>query len=363
VTDSHVPQDGTTVDDLGNTVMTALGLAATGRRTDAAALLAPSVETLGSSRRPADPALIDASTLYATLTTGPEQLRAAYYAYRASHRVYPCGHPRRLAAADAYGAALHQHGRFGDAVIVRRHLLAGYRVHQPQAAPAAAASLAASLHATGRCTEALITVSGAWNIWRRHPYGDLSTGATILRAVIRMLRSCSRDFDIIALISQARDTPAWDNLVITHTTAAAYADTFYIDAHRGTVCTRTPQPRTRPSPVPAHSPRPPSPPRSAARSPADAWTPADPQGRDSRRPHPPTGPRAGETPTARSRSFTALADVLLHPTGTQPAGATPIRQVITPAAASVAGRPGWRTALRLAAVVLPALALVLHLTT
>ncbi|BEL12918.1 hypothetical protein Q0Z83_111090 [Actinoplanes sichuanensis] len=303
MTGPSTPHDGTTVDELGSLAMTAFGLAVTGHPADAAALLAPAVKTLDHTEVPS-PALIDVSILYATLTTGPAQLRAAHYAYHASHRLYQCGHPRRLAAADAYGIALHQHGRYTQAVAVRRRLLAGYRVHQPQASLSAAVGFAASLHAAGHCRQAQLTVCEAWDTWRHHPDGDLSTGTTLLRAIIRLLRSCRRDLDLIAVICQARDTPAWDDLVITHTTTLAAADADYIDTHRGTLCTHTPQQVTRTS---------------------------------------------------------AAAASNLRAGGSSPAGTDPRAR---PGTGSVAyQRPSWHPVLRAAAILLPALALVLHLVT
>jgi hypothetical protein len=305
MTGPGTPHDRTTVEGLDSLAMTALRLVVTGRPAEAATLLAPTVETLDHTEVPT-PALIDASILYATLTTGPAQLRAAHYAYHFGHRVFPCGHPRRLAAADAYGTALHQHRRYTEAVAVRCRLLAGYRVHQPRASLSVAADLAASLHSAGYCREAQLTVCEAWNTWRHHPHHDVSTGTIILRTTIRLLRSCRRDLDLIAVICQARDTPAWDDLVITHTTTHAAADAAYIDTHRGTLCTHTPQLPTRTSAAPTNL-------------------------------HPPKEPRACGA----------------SPDGTDPAS--------RPGTGSMAhGRSSWHTALRAAAVLLPAVALVLH---
>jgi hypothetical protein len=357
------------VGDLSEAVMTALLLSTTGRPAEAATTLGLYVTTIGLAHVLAEPELIDACTLYATLATGTEQMRAAHHAYHASHVLYPCGHPRRLAAADAYGATLHQHGLLAEAIDVRRRLLAGYRIHQPQRALPATIDLAASLHATGRCTNALNTLAGAWHTWHHHPHPDTSTGTAVLAAFMRMLRACRQDLHLLALLAQARDTSAWDDLVAAYTTQTAKADTDYIDAHRTTVCTHTHQPLTATSsvsiprnqamPTPARLPL-----TSHAHMPPP--TPVN-DGHDTQRRHPLTGYRVGDIAGAISRMLTEPgAAVLLAPDHTPQPDDSVIRQRLTDTiAAYLAHRRARRAALRTTAVLLSviAVAVLIHLLT
>jgi hypothetical protein len=348
MTDDGLPHDSLAVDELGGIVMTALGLSVTGHHAAAVAVLTPAAETLDHHSEPT-PALIDVSVLYATLCVGPNQLRVAHYAYDASHRLYKCGHPRRLAAADAYGTALHQNGHYEHAIDIRRRLLASYRIHQPQAALPAAIGLATSLHAASRCTEAHRIIVDAWNRWRDHPHDDLSTGTSLLRAAIRILRSCRRDLDLIALACRARDTPAWDELIVTRTATLTAADADYIDAHRNALCTHTPQLVTGPSATPAHHRQPQTP---VQGPPAEARTPMAARGRVAPpdRPHAPrrTGPAA-------HHSTTVSDDPVAGPSNRLLAAAHPIF------GSRAFQGPRWRRVLGTVAALLPAVALVLHL--
>ncbi|GGN38157.1 hypothetical protein GCM10010109_64740 [Actinoplanes campanulatus] len=362
---SAAPTDGE-LGDLSEAVMTALLQSTTGRPADAATTLHPYVTTIDLAQILAEPNLIDACTLYATLTTGTEQMRAAHHAYHASHVLYPCGHPRRLAAADAYGATLHQHGLLTEAIDVRRRVLAGYRIHQPQRALTAAIDLAASLHTAGRCTDALNTLAGAWHTWHHHPQPDTSTGTAVLAAFMRALRACRQDLHLLALLAQARDTPAWDDLVTSHTAQNAAADTAYIDAHRTTVCTHTPQTLTAASPeslpgqalpIPARLP-----PRSPAQTPPRA--PAT-NGHDAPRRHPLTGYRVGDIAGAISRMLTAPEAVFLLTSDRtpQPDDGAARQRLTDTIAAYLAHRRARRAALRTAAILLLviAVAVLVHL--
>ncbi|WP_436528476.1 hypothetical protein [Actinoplanes sp. HUAS TT8] len=356
------PPPAGTPSELAAAVATALRLSVTAAPGEAAAVLAPHVTGLSLDHVLADADLAETCLLYATVVTGAEQLRAAHLAYHAHHVRYPCGHPRRLAAAAAYGTALHQHGRLPEAIVVRRRVLAGYRTHQPHNALPAAVALADSLHAIGHCAEAIDLVGTAWDTWRRHPHADLTTGTTILNAYIRMLRACRHDLSLLALLAQARDTSAWSHRAATHTTEDAAADTTYIDAHRIANCTHTPQLLTGHaeatatlSLLPPHRsvPR-----RTATGEPAP--------GRIRRRRHPLAGYRASDIAAAFSRLLTAPESaILLNPDRPPHPDDAAARHRLTEAtAAYLAHRRGLRAALSTAAILLPAAAvlLVLHLT-
>ncbi|WP_328463660.1 hypothetical protein OHA21_38540 [Actinoplanes sp. NBC_00393] len=357
------------VGDLSEAVMTALLLSTTGRPTEAATTLRPYVTTADLTQVLAEPELIDACTLFATLATGTDQMRAAHHAYHASHVLYPCGHPRRLAAADAYGATLHQHGLLTDAIDVRRRVLAGYRIHQPQRALTAAIDLATSLHATGRCTDALNTLVGAWHTWHYHPHPDASTGTAVLAAFMRMLRACRQDLHLLALLAQARDTTAWDDLVASYTAQTAADDTAYIDTHRTTVCTHKHQPLTATSSgSPSEGRALPTPARLLPTPPARTPPPTPViNGHDAQRRHPLTGYRVGDIAGAISRMLTEpdAAVMLAADRMPQPDDSAVRQQLTDTIAAYLAHRRARRAALRTTAVLLPviAVAVLIHLLT
>ncbi|MFI1996837.1 hypothetical protein [Actinoplanes sp. NPDC020271] len=359
------PPVGDTPGELADAVATALRLSVTADPGEAAAVLAPHVTGLTLDQVLADAMLAETCLLYATLATGAEQLRAAQLAYHAHHVRYPCGHPRRIAAADAYGTALHQNGLLPEAIVVRRRVLVGYRTHQPQNALPAAVGLADSLHAIGHCAEAIGIVGTAWDTWRRHPHADLTTGTTILNAHVRMLLACRQDLSLLALLAQARDTCAWSHRAATLTREETAADTAYIDAHRATGCTHAPQILTGHAEATATgSLFPPLPQRQPLAGRTPPGQPAS--GRAGRCRHPLAGYRVSDIAAAFSRLLTAPdASILLDPDRPARPDDDAARQRLTEAtAACLAHRRGLRAALSTALILLPAVVvlLVLHLT-
>ncbi|WIN00083.1 hypothetical protein ACTOB_003764 [Actinoplanes oblitus] len=325
---SHPPvrpqRNSSGLDNLSDAAITARRQIAAGAITDAVTLLAQHLAGRDYAWQPADPAMVDATTLYALHTTGPEQLAAARYAYHGSRRLHPRQphHPRRLDAAHAYGLALHQHTHFEQAIQIRRNLLATYhRLRCPAGILATVTGLAESLHAAGRCPEALRAIAWVWHIHDRNIIqNNPSTGAAVLGTYLRMLRGCRRDRDLTALLHQAQHHPAWSLLVAARSPALDAADHRAVTAHRSGVCTHTPQPMTAittlPPPPPACSPTTVGPrdaPPRRARA-AGRRTPA--AGRDTSR-HPLAGYPTSDIAGAVGRLLTAPeAQPLLPPART-----------------------------------------------
>ncbi|BCY11080.1 hypothetical protein [Actinoplanes sp. L3-i22] len=268
----HTPLLGR-LDSLPAALAAARQLQQNGQTASAVNLLAAHLHERTHNMMADAPMLADACILYATLTTGDDQLRAAAYAYRASRNLHPGlpTHPRRLEAAATYGSVLQQHGRHDEAITVRRGLLAAYRdLDRTADILTATTDLAASLHTAGHCAEASRAIACAWHIWSDHtPHTDLDTGTAVLAAHMRILRSCRRHLDLIALLHRTRDTRTWNDLAAARTAATDTADTAYIDRHSSS-CTYSPQQATgTPPAVPAPhaSPQPAAPPPAALRPP------------------------------------------------------------------------------------------------
>jgi hypothetical protein len=225
---------------LPDDVTAARHLIAAGCHADAARLLAAHLAGLDYSWLPADSLLIDACVLYATHCTARDQLGAARYAYRASRQLHAQPtHPRRLAAARAYGTALHTHGHYREAISVYQELIeANHTLGRPLDILTTAVPLAVNLHAAGRCVEGLQAIADAWHRWQHTGLNYPGLGQAIAFAYVRMLRACRRDHELLALLHADQHTEAGHLL----TTAAAEATgNGYADHHLATICTHTPQ--------------------------------------------------------------------------------------------------------------------------
>jgi hypothetical protein len=236
---------GTLPDDL----TAARHLIAAGCYADAERLLAVHLVGLDYSWLPADPLLIDACVLYTTHGTGRDQLGAARYAHRASRHLHEQPtHPRRLAAAHAYGTALHTHGHYSQAVSVYRELIAAHHIlGRPLDILTTMIPLAVNLHAAGHCVEALQAIADAWHRWQRAGLDDPGLGQAIAVAYLRMLRACRRNHELLALLHANQHTEAGYLL----TAAAADATEHdHADHHLTTVCSHTAQ---TPAGAPRHS--------------------------------------------------------------------------------------------------------------
>jgi hypothetical protein len=231
-------------DGLPDDVITADQLLQAGNTGAATALLHRHLHGRDYDWFPAEPALIDACTLYATVTTGTVQVAAAAYAHRAARQLHEPHHPRRLAAAHAYGTALHHNDQPAHAAAVRHELLGAYlTAGLAEEAVRAATDLATSQHAAGHCTDAITTIDATWHAWHRDPTlrSDHTTGAALLRAYLLILRGCRRDHDLLTLLRRAEQTEAIETLAATRTTASAQDDSDYVTAHRRDACTHQPQ--------------------------------------------------------------------------------------------------------------------------
>jgi hypothetical protein len=234
---------------LPDDVTAARHLIAAGCHADAARLLAAHLAGLDYSWQPADPLLIDACVLYATHGTGRDQLDAARYAHRASHHLHEQPtHPRRLAAAHAYGHALHTHGQHNEAISVYQELIAANQtLGRPLDILTTAIPLAVNLHAAGRCVEALQAIADAWHRWQHTGLNYPGLGQAIAFAYVRMLRACRRNHELLALLHANQHAEAGNLL----TTAAADATVDgHADRHLASICTHTPQ---TPAGAPQHS--------------------------------------------------------------------------------------------------------------
>lgn len=263
----------TEVIDLSTALRRANALIRAGERDAAATLLASYLDPLDVDALPADTALIDAFTLYATLLTSEQQISAARYAATASSRLHTPRHPRRRLALQVLGTALQQHGQFTEAIAVRRELLTANRQAGDQVAVLdAQRQLAESLHAAGRCDEAAHSINRAWQEWRRQPasLGGLITGAALLHAYSLVLRGCRRDLELVTLLLHAHTSGALHALATTRRPGSANTDRRYLITHRSTVCTGRPTLHT--SHQPGHRQRP----ASADRGPETVHHSADP---------------------------------------------------------------------------------------
>ncbi|MBG0569171.1 hypothetical protein [Actinoplanes aureus] len=363
------------LEDLPDAVITASQLIRAGDTGAAAALLQQHLHDLDFAWLPHDPVLIDACTLYATVTTGTVQLDAAGYAYRASRRLHYPDHPRRLAATQAYGTALHHNDQPGHAVNVRRDRLHTYRtLGRTHDALTTAADLAISLHAGGHCTDAIGTIADAWQTWRHHATRDLATGTRLLRTYLLILRGCRYDLDVITLLHQAHHTGTLHALATTRTDDTIQEESDYVTRHCGTVCTQPPQ-HPSPTGAPGHDDGQPTAAAPASPDPTAGPVPdnignllRDVPGRDAGPAdhrttalrHPFTGYHQQDIGSALARLLAAPGAMpLLDPAGTDPGTkAAARRSVISFIAAHLGHRRGRRAALRTAAVLLPALILL-----
>jgi hypothetical protein len=234
---------GTLPDDL----TAARHLIAAGCHADAERLLAAHLAGLDYSWLPADPLLIDACVLYATHGTGRDQLGAARYAHRASRHLHAQPtHPRRLAAAHAYGTALHAH--YSQAVSVYQQLIAAsHTLGRPLDLLTTTIPLAVNLHAAGHCVEALQAIGDTWHRWQHTSLADPGLGRTIAVAYVRMLRACRRDHELLALLHANQHTEAGHLLT---TAVASVTEYGHAERHLATVCSHTPQ---TPAGAPRHS--------------------------------------------------------------------------------------------------------------
>jgi hypothetical protein len=215
-------------------------LIAAGCHADAERLLAAHLAGLDYSWLPVDPLLIDACVLYATHSTGHDQLCAARYAHRASRHLHEQPtHPRRLAAAHAYGTALHTHGHYSEAISVCRQLIAAnHMLGRPLDILTTTIPLAVNLHAAGHCVEALQAIDDTWHRWQHSSLDDPGLGRTIAVTYVRMLRACRRDHELVALLHANQHTEAGYLLTTAATDATEHG---HADRHLATVCSHTPQ--------------------------------------------------------------------------------------------------------------------------
>jgi hypothetical protein len=176
---------------LAESIPLARQLLASGDREGAVALLDLHLSKLHPELAPDDRVLLEAAALHSALTG---DLRWLHYSIRAGRNM-PRPRPRPLSPRHGEPGIT---GHSGDLAPEpdRRRLLDNAAVADTNS-PMQVLSDAQTLHAQGRCGEAIRTATQAVNLWRRqfHSAEEANGGATLLMWLVAMLCACRRDDD------------------------------------------------------------------------------------------------------------------------------------------------------------------------
>jgi hypothetical protein len=158
--------------------------------------------------------LIDAGTVYAEVSRGRTDLnlRWATYAYRASLTLHGPDSERARRAGNALATGYDAHGRYADAIAVRRDLVAIYTELDGADAGTtldARICLARSTHGAGHCQQAITALLADWHDWSRTHGDDHPFGLLALTSVVELLNRCGRTQEANALLPHIQAHATW----------------------------------------------------------------------------------------------------------------------------------------------------------